>query len=98
MKKALVRLFVVLGVLYLVSIVVSIFIIAGPKGRVPSRTILEADFEKPLVEDIPETPTAKVMLQDRSVLRDVVDAIGYFLRLCGSGLCGSRRSRVWWRR
>jgi protease-4 len=75
MKKALVRLFVVLGVLYLVSILVSIFIIAGPKGRVPSKTILEADFEKPLLEDIPETPTAKVMLQDRAVVRDVVDAI-----------------------
>ena len=75
MKKALVRLLIVLGVLYLLSIVVSIFIILGPKGRVPSKTVLEADFEKPMVEDIPETPTAKVMLQDRSVLRDVVDAI-----------------------
>ena len=75
MKKALVRLFVVLGVLYLVSIVVSLIIIAGPKGHVPSKTILEADFEKPMVEYVPESPTAKVMLSDRVVVRDVVDAL-----------------------
>lgn len=75
MKKALVRLFIVLGVLYLVSIVASLIIIAGPKGRVPSKTILEADLEKPMVEYIPESPTARVMLSDRVVVRDVVDAL-----------------------
>jgi protease IV len=75
MKKSLVRLFVVLGVLYLISIIVSLVIIARPKGRVPAKTLLEADFENPLVEDIPQSPSAKVMLQDRGVVRDVVDAI-----------------------
>ena len=75
MKKSLVRLFVVLGVLYLISIIVSLVIIAGPKGRVPAKTLLEADFENPLVEDIPESPSSQVMLQDRGVVRDVVDAI-----------------------
>jgi protease IV len=75
MKKALVRVLVVLGVLYLLSIVVSLIFIAWPKGRVPSKTILEADFEKELVEDVPESPTAKVMLRDREVVRDLVDAL-----------------------
>jgi protease-4 len=42
---------------------------------VPSKTILEANFEQSLVEDIPESPSAKLMLTDRHTLRDVVDAI-----------------------
>jgi protease IV len=75
MKKALVRVLVALGVLYLLSIVVSLIIIAWPKGRVPSKTILEADFEKKLVENVPESPIAKVMLSDRGVVRDLVDAL-----------------------
>ncbi len=75
MKRSLVRLFVFLGVLYLVSIVVTAFIVFGHKGHVPSKTILEADFERPLVEDIPDSPTAKVMLADTNSLRDTIDAI-----------------------
>jgi protease-4 len=75
MKRFFVRLFVFLGVLYLVSIAVSLFIILGQKGHVPSKTILEADFEKPLVEDIPDNPTARVMLADTNSLRDTIDAI-----------------------
>ena len=75
MKKTWLRIFVVLGVLYLVSIVASVIIIVGPKGHIPSKTILEADFEKQLVENVPESPTAKVLLSDRAVMRDVVDAL-----------------------
>jgi len=75
MKKFLVRLFVVLGVIYLMTVVLALVIIAGRKGYVPSKTILEADLQHPLVEDIPDTPTSKVMLSDRATVRDVIDAI-----------------------
>ena len=75
MKKFLVRLFVVLGVIYLMTVVLALVIVAGRKGHVPSKTILEADLQHPLVEDIPDTPTSKVMLSDRTTVRDVIDAI-----------------------
>ena len=75
MNKVAVRVLVLLGVLYVVSIVVSVIIIVGHKGHVPSKTILEADFEKPLVEYVPDRTTAKVFLNDRGVVRDVVDAL-----------------------
>ena len=74
MKKALVRLFVILGIIYLLSIVAAVLVISH-RGRVPSKTILEANFERQLVEEIPDNPTAKVMLSDRGTVRDVVDAI-----------------------
>src|SRR6201997_5909686 len=75
MKKFIVRLLAVLGAIYLITILFTIMILAGRKGKVPSSTILEANFEKAMVEDIPESPTAKFTLQDRPVVRDVVDAL-----------------------
>jgi protease-4 len=42
---------------------------------VPSRTILEANLEQQMIEDVPENTQAKLALHDRVVLRDVVDAI-----------------------
>ncbi len=32
--------------------------VIGIKGRVPSKTILEANFEQALMEDVPDTPPA----------------------------------------
>lgn len=75
MLKAIVRFLAVVGAIYLLTIVVALFVLAGRKGKVPSKTLLEANFEKQLVEDIPQTTTSKFMLQDRTTLRDVVDAI-----------------------
>jgi protease IV len=75
MKKIIIRILAVLGFIYLLTIVITIMMLSGRKGKVPATTILEANFEQPLVEDIPETPTAKFTLQDRMTVRDVVDAI-----------------------
>jgi protease IV len=75
MKKMIIRILAVLGFIYLLTIVVTIMMLSGRKGKVPGTTILEANFEQPLVEEIPETPTAKFTLQDRSTVRDVVDAL-----------------------
>jgi protease-4 len=45
------------------------------KGRVPSKTILEANFEQQMIEDAPDSAVATVMLSDRPRVRDVVDAL-----------------------
>jgi protease-4 len=75
MSKLIVRFLAILGALWLISLVIVLIFVIGSKGKVPSRTILEANLEQPLAEDIPETPSAKLMLTDRHTLRDVVDAI-----------------------
>lgn len=75
MSKIIVRFFAILGVLWLVGIVIMVALVIGSKGRVPSKTILEANLEQPFVEYAPETPTAKLLLSDRVTLRDVIDAI-----------------------
>jgi protease-4 len=75
MKKVIVRILAVLGAIWLISLVVVLFIVAGRKGSVPGKTILEANFEQPMLEDIPDDPAAQVMLKDRVVVRDVVDAL-----------------------
>jgi protease-4 len=75
MKKLVIRILAILGFIYLVTIIVTIMMLSGRKGKVPATTILEANFEQPLVEDIPETTTAKFALQDRTTVRDVVDAL-----------------------
>lgn len=75
MKKFIVRLFVILGVIYLLSIALTIYLVVGRKGKVPGKTILEANFEQPMVEDVPENPMAQLSLTDRTVVRDVIDAM-----------------------
>jgi protease-4 len=49
--------------------------VIGAKGIVPSKTILEANFEQSFLENAPETPTAHLLLARKETLRDVVDAI-----------------------
>ncbi len=75
MKKFIVRVLVTLGVIYLLTVLATVMLLWGRKGKVPSTTILEANFEQPLVEDIPQTTEAKLTLTDRTTVRDVVDAI-----------------------
>jgi protease-4 len=75
MKKVIVRSLAIFGAFCLVYIIVIAFVLLGHKGTVPGKTILEADFEKEMVEDIPDTPTAQAMLTDRVTVRDVVDAL-----------------------
>jgi len=75
MKRIIVRILAILGALYLVTILLTVMLISGRKGKVPSSVILEANLEQPLVEDIPETPAAKFALNERMTVRDVVDAM-----------------------
>ena len=73
--RAIVRFLAILGALFLIGTVIVVVGVIGKKGRVPSKTILEANFEQGLVEDVPDSPTARLMLTEKRSLRDVVDAI-----------------------
>jgi len=75
MSKVIVRFLAILGALWLVAMVIMIVAVIGSKGTVPEKTILEADFEQALPEDIPDNPTAKFLMNERPTVRDVVDAI-----------------------
>src|SRR6266550_3083754 len=75
MSKLILRFLAILGALWLIGMVIVLVAVIGAKGRVPSKTILEANFEKTFLEDAPDTPTARLMLTEKQTLRDVVDAI-----------------------
>ena len=75
MSKAIVRFLAILGALWLIGLAITMVAVIGFKGKVPSKTILEANLEQSFLEDAPDTPTAKFMLGERFTLRDVVDSI-----------------------
>lgn len=75
MSKLIVRFLAILGALWLIGMVIVMVAVIGSKGKVPSKTILEANFEEAFMEDVPDTPTAQLLLTDRQTVRDVVDAI-----------------------
>ena len=75
MSKLIVRFLAILGALWLIGMAITLVYVIGSKGKVPSKTILEANFEQPFAEQIPETPAAHFTMSDRQTLRDVIDAI-----------------------
>jgi protease IV len=75
MFKSLVRFLAILGALVIIGTVFAVVAVIGSKGTVPSKTILEANFEQALLENVPETPAARLMLNEKPTLRDVLDAI-----------------------
>ena len=75
MKKFLVRFLAVIGALAIIYAVVIVVLLSGRKPHVPSKTILEVDLERPMVEYVPNQPLVHIMMKDRLVLRDVVDAL-----------------------
>ena len=75
MFKSIVRFLAILGALVLLGTVFAVVALISAKGKVPSKTILEANFEQTLLEDVPQTPAARLMLNEKQTLRDVIDAI-----------------------
>jgi len=75
MSKLIVRFLAILGALGLIGVVIVLVFAIGSKGVVPSKTILEANFEQSFPEDIPDTPAARFTMNERQTLRDVVDAL-----------------------
>lgn len=69
---ALIGFFTILGVIALAGIG---FLSALSRERVPSRVILEIDFERGVIESVPDDALAQLMMEDMFTLRDVVDAI-----------------------
>jgi protease-4 len=76
MRKALVGfLAVVGGAVILCLVLVGLALAARGAAGVPKKTILEANFETRLVEDIPDEPIARAMLSGGPSVRDLVDAL-----------------------
>ena len=75
MSKFIVRFLAIIGALGLIGVVIAVVFAIGSKGKVPSKNILEANFEQSFPEDIPDTPAARFTMTDRQSLRDVIDAI-----------------------
>ncbi len=78
MRRFFVGLLAVIGAVAIVVFLLFalvVFTFAGRKGAVPAKTILEADLQGGLVEDVPDDPVAKAMTSGQAVVRDIVDAI-----------------------
>lgn len=78
MKRILVRGFTIIGglVVTVVVLVLGISIIVWlVTTRIPDTTILAVDFERQLIEDVPDDPIARVVLTQPTPVRDVVEAL-----------------------
>lgn len=75
MKRWLTRFFAAIGVLAVLAVVVGIIAFALSREQVPDRTVLVIDFEQPVIEAVPQDALAAVLLGDRMLVRDVVDAL-----------------------
>lgn len=78
MKRFVVGVLAAVGVLAIVAGL--LFVVVGMgmmlrKGGVPSKTILEVDFEKALVEYVPDDPVARLIAGQADTVRDVVEAL-----------------------
>ncbi len=80
MRSFLLRFFAVIGVLSVVLatmfiLIVVVVTLSLSSGRVPSKTVLEANFETGLIEHAPDDAIAKLMTPGAPSVRDVVDAL-----------------------
>ena len=78
MKRIIVRFLTVVGALTVFVFVLGL--VAGiaariARGGVPSPAVLEANFETPLAEYVPDDPVARALFGERPSLRDVLDAL-----------------------
>lgn len=78
MKKLLVGFLAIVGGLSILAVMALAglgLLSALAKPGVPSRVMLEVDFEHGLIEAIPDDPVARLMLEGYLDVRDVVDAL-----------------------
>ena len=78
MKKVLIAFLALFGVFCLMAVVVLMglgMLAAMTRERMPSRAVLDLDFNRGVVETLPEDPFALFSVDERLELRDVVDAI-----------------------
>jgi protease-4 len=78
MNKKLLALLAILGALGLLAVCAGVaiaFFGAYPKGSLPGRILLEADFERPIEEYMPDQPITKAFGGEEPTTRDVIDAV-----------------------
>ncbi|HZN54241.1 MAG TPA: signal peptide peptidase SppA [Candidatus Polarisedimenticolaceae bacterium] len=78
MNKQLIGFLAILAALAVLALcAVFVFSLFGTygKGQLPSRVLLEADFEQPIEEYMPEQPVTKVFGGEAPTTRDIVDAL-----------------------
>jgi len=78
MNKRLLAFLAILGALGFLAVcaVVAISFFGGyPKGSLPSKILLEADFERSIEEYMPDQPITKVFGGEEPTTRDVIDAL-----------------------
>jgi len=75
MRNFLVRFLAAIGALAIIYVIVIAVLLTGRKPHVPGKAILEVNLEQPMVEYVPNQPFLQVMMKDRLVVRDVVDAL-----------------------
>ena len=78
MMKFIVRLLAVIGALSILAVIflVGIFVLSQMSTpSVPSRTVLELNLERGLVEDAPDDAIAKAMTSDLTIVRDIVEGL-----------------------
>jgi protease-4 len=77
-KKLLVGILAMLGLLTILAVVAVaglVFLSAVGKPGVPRAAILELDLTQGVLEIVPDDPVARILLDERLELRDVVDAL-----------------------
>jgi len=76
MFKSIVRILAIVGAVVLIGTFVAILLPSSARRAMfHPRQFSKPTFEHALMEDVPDTPTARLMLADKQTLRDVVDAI-----------------------
>ena len=75
MKRWLGRFFTSIGVLVVVLAVVGVVVALSSREKVPERTVLLIDFEQQALEAVPQDPFAGLVLSDRIIVRELVDAL-----------------------
>src|SRR4029453_15311389 len=78
MNKKLVAFLAILGALGFLAICVGVaisFFGAYPKGSLPGKILLEANFDKAIEEYMPDQPITKAFGGEEPTTRDVIDAL-----------------------
>ncbi len=72
------RLLATIGALTVLGVIIIVVLVVANKPTdksIPNRVILEANFEKGLVEYMPDDPFAQLIRHDVTTVRDIVDAL-----------------------
>jgi protease-4 len=77
MKRLAVTLLALFGGFFLLLLFAFALLIfaAGGKPPLPAKILLEANLEHSAIEDVPDDPAAKIMLEQTPVIRDLVEAL-----------------------